>query len=76
MLLRFPKKTALELSATRLIRRRCFTARVGTMSTTAKVAICQICSTDDVQYNLAISKDIIRQAVGAGAKVNKTRQSS
>jgi hypothetical protein len=71
MLLRFPRKTALELSATRLTHRRCFTARVGNMSTTAKVAICQICSTDDVQHNLVMSKDIIRQAVGAGAKVSK-----
>lgn len=76
MLLRFPKKPVLELSATRLPHRRLFTARVGTMSTTAKVAICQICSTDNVQHNLAISKEIIRQAVGAGAKVSRISTTS
>jgi hypothetical protein len=76
MLLRFHKKTALELFATGLTHRRCLTARFGNMSTTAKVAICQICSTDNVQHNLAISKDIIRQAVGAGAKVKRTTLSS
>jgi predicted amidohydrolase len=35
-----------------------------------KVAVCQMTSTEDVQYNLKISCDVVRKAVEAGAKVS------
>lgn len=54
-----------------VISRPAMTTPLKTTSTTAKLAICQICSTDDVQHNLSISKEIIRQAAAAGAKVSR-----
>jgi hypothetical protein len=62
----------------RLLPRLRFTRSQSTMtqiySTTdsgpTKVAVCQITSTNDVQYNLKISSDVIRQAAAAGAKVS------
>jgi hypothetical protein len=38
---------------------------------TSKVAICQICSTEDVEHNLEISKRIVKDAVAAGAQVRR-----
>jgi hypothetical protein len=35
----------------------------------SKIAICQICSTGDIEYNLRISGDIVRKAVAEGAQV-------
>ena len=35
-----------------------------------RVAVCQICSGEDVAYNLRLSKDIVRRAAKAGATVN------
>lgn len=43
----------------------------GSTTTTTKVAICQICSTEDVGMNLKVSIDVIRDAVAAGAKVSR-----
>jgi len=78
MLLRLPKpKTVIKFQTIGWTRRRFVISRSDAMrtpsttaSTTVKVAICQICSTDDVRHNLEISKRIIRRAVGAGAKVS------
>jgi len=50
--------------------RTCFSSTAIAMTRPiAKVAICQICSTEDVEHNLSISKNVIRDAVKAGAKV-------
>ena len=50
--------------------RLCFsTTAIAMTRPVAKVAICQICSTEDVEHNLNISKTVIRDAVRAGAKV-------
>jgi hypothetical protein len=35
-----------------------------------RVAVCQICSTEDVSYNLRISEDVVRKAAEAGATVS------
>lgn len=35
-----------------------------------RVAVCQICSGEDVAYNLRISEDIVRRAAKAGATVS------
>jgi hypothetical protein len=66
------KKAYIQSRAVRDIpARTCFsTTAIAMTRPVAKVAICQICSTEDVEHNLHISKTVIRDAVRAGAKVS------